>query len=229
MNIIISGASRGIGAALAQIFDYRENSIALLSSSANLQYIPKNAKYLNLKVDLSDLSQIAPIYSEIKNKFGNIDLLINNAGIGIFKDFCDFSDEDFQCQINANMNHVFKLSQLAIHDYKEKKQGIIININSVSSIKTFKYSSVYAASKAGILAMSRSTREETREFGIKIIDVILGATNTDIWDKKMRKEFEHRFLKPIDVASAIKNIFDTCLNNNVYFEELTIKPQLGDL
>lgn len=229
MNIIITGASRGIGASLVSEFDVSDNKLALISKSGNLSYPPNNSQYLNIAKDIADISNIKELTDNIIKEFGHIDLLINNAGIGLFKELTDFSIEDFHSQMNANLSQAFLFTQLISKHFKSRNNGVIVNINSVASIKTFKYSSIYSASKAALLAMSRSLREETRDFGIKIVDIILGATETDIWSAESREQFANRMLKPIDVAHTIKNIVEISRERDIYIEEITLRPQLGDL
>jgi short-subunit dehydrogenase len=109
----------------------------------------------------------------------------------------------------------------------ERKSGTIVNINSVAAVNSFKNCSAYGASKAGALALSRSMREDVREFGVKIIDMLVGATETEIWGDEMRAEAGHRMMQPEDIAQTIVNALK--MSDRAMIEEILLKPQLGNL
>jgi 3-oxoacyl-[acyl-carrier protein] reductase len=160
---------------------------------------------------------------------GDIDILINNAGISSFKKFIDTKPEVFENIININLRGPFLCIQSVLPGMLKKNSGIIINIISVSAIKTFTKSSAYAASKAGLLAMSRSLREEVRKYGIKIIDIFPGATETEIWSKDSRDKFRDKMMKTEDVAEAVFEVIKLSMNNRMHVEEIVFRPQEGDL
>ncbi len=112
------------------------------------------------------------------------DALVNSAGITAFKYAAETSIEEFEGIIKTNLlGSVYAIhSVLPVDDYR--KSGTILNISSVAAIKVLKGSSIYSASKAGLLQYSRVLREEVREHNIKVIDVLPGATETPIWDEK---------------------------------------------
>jgi len=109
----------------------------------------------------------------------------------------------------------------------ERSAGTIVNIHSIAAINIYQNSSVYSASKAGILAYSKVLREEIRDKGIRVIDVIPGPTNTVIWPEKALEEFGHRMMTAEDVGSVIA---DVCTKTTTAIpEEIVLRPQLGDL
>ncbi|MEO8231188.1 MAG: SDR family NAD(P)-dependent oxidoreductase, partial [Ignavibacteriota bacterium] len=105
--------------------------------------------------------------------------------------------------------------------------GTIINILSVVTKKTFTKSSVYAASKMGLLGYTNSLREEVRKYNIKVINVIPGATSTTIWSKEMRNQFENRMLSAEDIARVL--VWAFLQKENIVTEEIVLKPIEGDL
>jgi short-subunit dehydrogenase len=109
------------------------------------------------------------------------------------------------------------------------KRGTIINILSVASVKTFTNCSVYAATKAGALAFSRSLREEVRPHNIKVIDILAGATETPLWTEESRAEFSGRMMQPDDIAEAVSSAVELARRERVSVEELLVRPRLGDL
>jgi short-subunit dehydrogenase len=137
--------------------------------------------------------------------------------------------EDFDNILAVNLRGPFLTMKAVINGMIERKSGIIININSVAAKKTFTNSTAYSASKAGLLAMTSSLREEVRQYGIKIIDILPGATDTDIWSDKAREKYSHRMMQAGDVADSIMSILKLALNERIMPEEITLRPTLGDL
>jgi short-subunit dehydrogenase len=163
----------------------------------------------------------------ISLKLGAVDILVNNAGLGIFAPFNELSIDDVDAMLNVNLRGAFLCTQAVLSSMIERSEGVIVNINSVSALKTFKNCSMYAASKAGLLAMSRSLREEVREHGIKVIDLMIGATETDIWSVEARNEFSPRMMQPDDIAESL--LATLRLSPRMMPEELVLRPQQGDL
>jgi short-subunit dehydrogenase len=108
-----------------------------------------------------------------------------------------------------------------------RKSGTILNISSVASIKILKGSSVYSASKAGLLQYSRVLREEVRLHNIKVIDVLPGATETPIWNQNVRNKHGERMMKPTDVGKLVIQLVSQ--SGNMVTEEVVLRPVTGDL
>jgi len=232
--IWITGASRGIGAAIA--LKLAETGAVLALSARTEQSFKRLkkelVKYNNVFIfpcDVSSNEQVKEIHSEIVKSIGNIDILINNAGIAIFKPFDELSINDYNSMINTNLLGTFLSTKNVIPSMIKRKKGIILNIISVAAEKTFKGSALYSASKAGVLAMSRSMREDLRDKGIKVIDILPGATETELWSEKSRSKYNWRMMKPDNLSDIIVDVLHKSLNDNYMIEELTIRPQLGDL
>jgi 3-oxoacyl-[acyl-carrier protein] reductase len=105
--------------------------------------------------------------------------------------------------------------------------GAIINILSVVTKKTFTKSSIYAASKMGLLGYTNSLREEVRKHNIKVINVIPGATATPIWSKEIRNQFSDRMMTAEDIARVL--VWAFLQKENLVTEELLLRPIEGDL
>lgn len=221
----ITGANKGIGEALTEQGATREYTIAATSrknSIAETHYIHPFA------CDVSSAESIGNCYNEIIGKFGHLDILINNAGVATFKRLWEISLEEADAMLDTNLRGSWLCIKAVLPAMIERKSGVIVNIHSVAAIKTFTHSSVYAATKAGTLAMSRSLREEVREFGIKVIDILPGATETEIWDSESRDEFRQRMMQPDDIAKIVWQAIDLS-SGAALLEEIVIRPQLGDL
>ena len=109
----------------------------------------------------------------------------------------------------------------------EKGRGSIINVLSYAAKVTYTGSSVYAASKAGAEAMMNVLRAETRDKGIKIVNVYPGAVFTPIWHAKHLEQYGHQMMKPAEIAKALYEI--SCQPPSMMMEDVVIRPQVGDL
>lgn len=234
LKIWIIGASRGIGAAIAR--NLSETGATLFLSSRSSETLKKiadelsgNAKVFAFPVDASDETQVSKTYEKIKAVFGSPDVVINNAGIGIFKNLIDIDYEEFDRMIDVNLKGVFNACKATLPDMIERRKGTIININSISTKTTFVNSSVYSATKAGALAMSRALREEVRDKGIKIVDIFPGATNTDIWKAELREKFSDDMIKPEEIAETVRRALELSTIDGMMVEEISVRPQGGDL
>jgi short-subunit dehydrogenase len=221
----ITGASKGIGKSIA---DYAELHNAIVYNSSRNNH--PNKKIHNIFADFSKTEDIQNAHSKIMEEQGKVDILINNAGIAYFKEFNDFSISEFEQMCHVNLRGTFSATQLVLENMLKRKSGIIVNILSAAVYKTFTFSSLYAATKAAIRAMSNSLREEVRKDGVKVINIYPGATKTDIWDENMQNEFGKVMSSPDDVAeTVISSIIFATKNGNSMIEEVILKPQNGDL
>jgi short-subunit dehydrogenase len=108
-----------------------------------------------------------------------------------------------------------------------KKKGWIFNIISMVAQRTYEGSSVYTASKAGLLGFGKVLREELKYHGIRVVNIIPGATETDIWHPKVRKKHALRMMKPKSVAEAIIAAYQ--MPEDVVTDEIVVRPVLGDI
>ena len=227
---IITGASTGIGRSLAiKLSD--SHLVYLISRNKN--NLNKTKELINLKnndcrIIVSDISKIEStndIYSQIKNK-EKIELLINNAGIGLFKNITDTSIDDWNDTLNTNLRGSFLITKMIIDDLKSKKNGQIVFISSVAGIQPYKNSTAYVASKYGLRGFASALREELREFNIKVMTIFPGAVNTPIWDNKGMDELRKDMIATDDLTETIFHAINA--PNNCVTEEITIRRTSGD-
>jgi len=178
-----------------------------------------------ITADLTNQQSVEKIYNKISNK-DNIELLINNAGIAIFKDISNTSINDWDKTINVNLRGSFLMTKLLVDNFKSKKSGKIVFINSGAGLKPFKNSSAYVASKYGLRGFASSLREELREFNVKVISVFPGAVDTPLWDNKKVDDFREDMMNVNDLCQTITHSINA--PNNCVVEEILIKRTLGD-
>ena len=232
LHIWITGAGRGIGAAIAR--SVASGNHCTLSGrnretldALALEFPPGSVAVA--PCDVSDHASVLAAHAQAVTAFGPVNVLVNNAGIASFRPFVETTPAEFDQQIAVNLRGVYSCCSAVVPAMIEQHSGMIVTINSIAARTTFSSCSAYGASKAGALALTQVLRAELREHGIKVCDVLVGATDTDIWAQDMREDHGHRMLRGSDVAQAVSMIIDTYSNPRLLFEELTVRPQLGDL
>ena len=211
--IAVTGASRGIGQAIAHEFAQRGANVVLVSRDQQrldevLRELPRktDSRHLAVEIDIMDEESVNNGFDSIFNMFPDIDVLVNNAGIAFFDQIMDISGEAWDMMMKTNLKGAFLCTKRALPGMITKRSGHIFNISSVSGIKAFPYNTAYSASKAGLLAFGNSLREEVRKHGVKVVNIIPGATDTPIWDE-LNGEFDRsKMVDKTDIAKTILEI-----------------------
>ncbi len=210
-NILITGASRGIGKSIAKLLSYENNVFITARNEELLSSLSKEIKALSLPCDLcEDISKLKEFI--LNNK---IDVLVNNAGEYEYSSTDDMKDENIERILKVNLEIPIKLSKICIPYMKKKKWGRIINIGSISGVMGEAYASVYSASKAGLIGLSKSLALELAEYGITVntinpgwVETDLGKSSIEDSDFSLEETLEiipqKRFVQPIEVAELVK-------------------------
>jgi len=229
---IVTGASTGIGKYMSIELSKKDFTVILISRNKNkLQSVEDKIKKhgndcMILEADISQESSIEYIFDKIK-AYKNIDILINNAGLGIFNKIEDTTYTDWDIQMNTNLKGSFMMTKNIVPLMIKNNSGKIVFINSVAGLKPYPYSSIYVASKYGLRGFSSSIREELREHNIKVISVHPGAIDTPFWNNIKGDFPRDKMLSSIDIASSV---IDAILSpNNIVQEEVVIRATAGDL
>ena len=229
----ITGASSGIGRETAKQFAMlgckvcvsarRKKELALLvkeiSSTGGHAY--------EFPLDITVSKDVKAIFSKIKKKFGKIDVLINNAGISSFNSIVGTPMNDIENILKTNLLANIDCTKAVLPSMVKQKSGWIFNIISMVAMKTYEGSGAYTASKAGMLGFGKVLREETRNYNIKVVNVIPGATDTEIWSSKIREKHADRMMKAKSVAEAILSVYQ--MPDDVVVDEFVVRPITGDL
>lgn len=229
----VTGASRGIGAAIAHAFAAVGVHVivsgrgreALAAVAARIRTEGGSATVVTM--DVTSSKSVHAAYDKISTKFGPVHVLVNNAGVTSFKKFEHTTLAEFDAIVDTNLRGYFLCTQAVLPQMLETKKGCIINIHSVSAITTFTNSSVYAASKAGSLAMMRGLRAEVRKQGLRVIDILPGAVETAMWSQGNRDRFGAKMMQPDDVADVVVSLY--CQPERITTDEIIIRPVEGDL
>jgi short-subunit dehydrogenase len=173
-TILLTGASRGIGAFIARALAKEQATIIGVSrSQEGLDQIGIEVKKLGgewsaIPFDLRQVENLPILLEQIHQRVGIIDILINNAGIELYRAFQDYSTAEIQSILTTNLLAVMELSRLILPSMLNQGSGHIVNIASLAGKKSPAYNSIYAASKAGLIGWSDALRQELAGTGIEI-------------------------------------------------------------
>ena len=230
--IWITGASSGIGRAAATEFAKTGNKVFVSARRVTeLERLNKELKKDDLSVQIfpCNVASSANVDQTIKKILaeGDVDCLINNAGVTSWKLAEENSANEIDDVINTNLlGSIYTIKYLLPH-FIERGGGTIINILSIVTKKIFTNSSAYAASKMGLLGYTNVLREEVRKHKIRVINIIPGTTETPMWPSKVRDENSDRMLKPDEIARVIVSAY--LEKSNMVTEEILVRPMEGDL
>ena len=212
MNVVISGAGKGIGFELVKAFvDKGHTTIAISRNTNSLQQL--NSKHLSIVAFDLVTGDFQKLGDEIKSVTGEIDVLINNAGALVNKNFSDLTDSDFDLIFDTNVKALFKLTQLLLPYFN--KNAHIVNISSMGGVQgsaKFPGLSLYSASKGAVGILTECLAEELKEQNIAVNALALGAVQTE-----MLSQAFPNFKAPLSAQQMAIFIFDFALNGNKYF------------
>lgn len=238
MNVVITGASRGIGKAIAEIF--AANGHALYLSSKNEVAIYKTMaelqdKYPGIKIkakarDLSKREEVDNFGKWLLDNSFNIDVLVNNAGNFLPGSVYNEEDGFLEEMIATNLYSAYHLTRKLLPQMMKQSpvsgsRGHIFNMCSIASLHAYKNGGAYSISKYAMHGFSKNLREEMKPHLIKVTSVFPGAVLTDSWgdyDNSSR-----RIMEADDIAKLV--YASSQLSPQACVEEITIRPQLGDL
>lgn len=211
-NILVTGSSRGIGAGIAQFLAEEGARVAVTYSSGaeSAQKVVASLPgtgHLCLKLNVSDESSVNAAFEEIAQKFGQLDGLVNNAGITKDQLLLRMKTEDFQAVIDTNLKGVFLCTRAATKMMLKARTGSIVNITSVIGEMGNAGQSNYAASKAGVEAFSKSIAQEVASRGIRINCVSPGFIVTEMTDVLTDQQKQAILSKvPLNQLGDVKDI-----------------------
>ena len=231
---LITGASRGIGAAAARAFAQAGYQLLLLArSQADLEQLAQelrseNCRVETIAVDLSDPQAIAPALEDLLSRGLTPTVLINNAGAAYTGFLAEMPLEQWQWLLQLNLTSVVQTCQALLPALRQT-QGLIINVSSHAARNAFPEWGAYCTTKAALASFSRCLAEEERQHGIRVSTLTLGAVNTPLWDSEtVHSSFDRRaMLTPERVAETLLSLAQQPSSNVV--EDLTLMPAAGVL
>ena len=207
---VVTGGSRGIGLAIAEAF-LREGVSVVISGSSR-DHLDAATKSLGsysgrvsaVQADVRRYDEVEGLMAAAARDFGGLDILINNAGVGVFKPVAETTVEEWHRVLDTNLSGVFYGCHTAIPHMKRRGGGWIINISSLASKNAFVNGGAYCASKSALNAFSETLMQEVRYDGIRVAYVLPGSVNTGFGGLSNTKS--EWALMPEDVALAVVDL-----------------------
>lgn len=238
MNVIITGASKGIGKAISKVFAAEgatlflcaRNEVTLYNTVAELQTMFPESIIHAKAVDMSVKQQAQNfgqwVLDGLKNTAsGQVDILVNNAGT--FSPGSIYNEEDglLEKMMDTNLYSAYHLTRKLAPAMIEARQGLIVNICSIASLNAYANGGSYSITKFAMMGLSKNLREELKPYHIKVMGVYPGAVLTDSWG-----DFDNsskRIMEASDIATMI--LAASKLSPQAVVEDIVLRPLLGDL
>lgn len=232
MNIVITGASKGIGFAVAQAFAMPDSRLFLCSRNSEALQAAVAALKQHPGVSVSgfpaDLSQPGPAKAFgqwLLDQDAVPDILLNNAGSFLPGKVIDEPEGTLEAMIGVNLYSAYHLTRAVVPAMIRKGSGHIFNMCSIASLQAYEEGGAYSISKYALYGFSKNLRQELMPHGIKVTHVLPGAVYTDSW--KGSGVNPQRIMQAGDIAQLIKAA--ASLSHQACVEELVIRPLAGDL
>ena len=211
---IVTGASRGIGRAIAKGLAEKDYTVIANYNKSEKEALELQNEFNNIdifKADVSKRDEVKKLIEYTLNKYKKIDVLVNNAGIDNEKLFQDITDEDWQNVISTNLYSVFCVTQEVVNSMIHNKSGCIINISSIYAIQGGPCAVAYTASKAGIDGITKSLAKELGPSNIRVNSIAPGFIDTDMNKYYSENEINEiasktplqKIGKPEDIAKCV--------------------------
>lgn len=216
--ILVTGASRGIGNNIAKKLAHRNIVIANYNKSKEKAIsLKEELKKENIdidiiKADVSNRKEVREMVKQIIDKYGRIDVLINNAGISQYKLFTDITDDEWEEVMNVNLKSNFIVTQEVVRNMISNKKGLIINISSIWGVTGAAMEVAYSTSKAGIIGLTKSLAKELGPSNIRVNAIAPGIIDTSMNNKFSEEEINdikeeiplERVGKPEEITKCIE-------------------------
>jgi NADP-dependent 3-hydroxy acid dehydrogenase YdfG len=227
--VLITGGGSGVGQAAAKLFVDAGAKVAIAGrDEAKLKKTAEGLKGVFVKAtDVTNAKSVAELIKAVTDKLGRIDILVNNAGTNIkARKFRELTVENWDRLIRTNLDGAFYCMREVLPQMLERKDGVIINVNSVSGKRAYPLAGAgYAAGKFGMHGLAGALAAEELDSGIRVSSIYPGEIDTPILEERptpVTAEQRAKILKPEDVAAAI--LWVASLPAHVSVPELMIKP-----
>jgi NAD(P)-dependent dehydrogenase (short-subunit alcohol dehydrogenase family) len=209
--VLVTGGSRGIGFATVRALVSRGASVAFTGTSddtlaaASRDLEPDaDGRLLAVRADVRSASDMAAACEAVTSRFGGLDALINNAGVGLFRAVGEMTDDEWRRLFDTNVTGVFNATRAALPHLRARGGGWIVNVSSLSATAPFANGAAYCATKAAVDAFTEALMQELRHDGIRVASVAPGSVDTSFGGGGRDKS--SWALQPGDVAQAIVDL-----------------------
>ena len=232
-NIVITGASKGIGRAIAEAFAVAgatfflcsKNEKLLQETTADLQARFPKSNFLSKAFNLAVKEQAINFGKWVNEHCAAVDILVNNAGLFLPGSVYNETDGVLETMIHTNLYSAYHLTRVLLPGMMAEKKGHVFNICSIASLQAYDNGGSYSISKFAMMGFSKNLREEMKPYNIKVSAVYPGAVLTNSWGNYDNSA--HRIMEAADIAAMI--VAATKLSPSAVMEDIVLRPQLGDL
>ncbi|MBC7923526.1 MAG: SDR family oxidoreductase [Ferruginibacter sp.] len=221
-NILLTGGSAGIGKATAGLLVESGANVAITGRDpAKLEQVARETGAFAIAADVANPADIARTYDQFLDRFGRLDCLINNAGIGEFPAIEEVTLEAFQRVYAVNVFGAALMTQRAAELFKQQNYGNIINVASTAALKGFAKGTIYSSSKFALRGMTECWQQELRRHNVRVILVNPSEVTTAFFsaDRTERAE-EAKKLRGQEIAHVIKSVLE--LDDRGFTPEVTV-------
>ena len=233
MNIIVTGGTKGIGRAIANLFAEHQFNIAVCARTQTdldqmaadfATHFPK-IQFLPFQADLQQKSEVLKFADFIQSKWDSIDVLVNNTGTFTPGSIHSEEEGSLEKMIEVNLYSAYHLTRALVGRMIEQQKGHIFNMCSIASLTAYANGGSYSISKFALLGFSKNLREELKDKGVRVTAILPGATWSASWEGVDLPE--SRLMQAKDVAIATWAAYS--MSPSAVVEDIVIRPQLGDL
>jgi 3-oxoacyl-[acyl-carrier protein] reductase len=206
---IVTGATRGIGRAVAESLLQAGAAVAICGRSENSvrsavsELAETGGKVVGHAADVGSFEQVRSLFQFVDAELGGLDILVNNAGIGVFRSVAELSPEEWRKVIDTNLNGTFYCSHEAVPRFRNRGGGFIINISSLAGKNPFAGGAVYNASKFGLNGFSEAMMLDHRYDGVRVSYIMPGSVDTDFGPRSPAADWK---IAPQDIADVVLSI-----------------------
>ncbi len=229
---VITGGGSGIGLAMARTFAASDYSVVISGRDANrlhsaaAEILADEKQVVGITCDVRDPASVEKLFSEIGKQHSTIDVLINNAGVAhALAPVDELSVETWKEVVETNLTGTFLVTRAALP--LMRTGGTIVNNLSVAALQPFAGMAAYNASKFGALGFTHALREDLRKRGIRVLALLPGATDTEIWGQFWPGAPKEKMISAETVAEAVLHAVSAPANTAI--EEIRIGPAAGVL
>ncbi|MEO5930388.1 MAG: SDR family NAD(P)-dependent oxidoreductase [Candidatus Kapaibacterium sp.] len=226
--VLVTGGSSGIGAAVARMLAAEGATIVLASRNEGklrqvAETLPDRSRTLIIPTDVGDEEQVRGMIEKTIKGFGKIDVLVNNAGFGVFGSIVDLTSEEFDRVLRVNLRGTFLCMKYALPGMYERNRGTVINISSLAGKHGFAGGAAYCSSKFGVMGLAECAFNEARSHNVRMVTICPGSVDTMFFDEaNTTSPNRDKILQPEDVAATV--LLALTLPERALVRELDIRP-----